>query len=115
MVYIESQPSLPTHHAALHVEELLRAASGGPEEARGVTLVYEDESLVLVSQSLYVRQRTDIAVHGEDSVRHNQTTSAVLTLHQHSLQVIHVLMFVAILLGLAETDAVDDGGVIEFI
>ena len=38
-----------------------------------------------------------------------------LTVSQHPLQVPHVLVLVAILLGLGESDPVDDGGVVELI
>ena len=102
-------------HAALHVEKLLRAAARLAEKPGSVALVYEDEGVVLLSKSLDIRQRTNIPVHGEDAVRDNETTPAVLSVGQHLLQVGHVLVFVAVLLGLAQPDAVNDGGVVEFI
>ena len=55
-------------YAALHPEELLRAAPRGPEEAGGVTLVDEHEGVVLVGEPLYVGERADVAVHGEHAI-----------------------------------------------
>ena len=101
--------------AALHVVKLLRAATRFAEKSRGVALVYEDEGVVLLSQPLDIRQRANVPVHGEDAVRDNETTPAVLGLGQHPLQVSHVLVFVAVLLRLTQTDSINDGGVIEFI
>ena len=107
----------------------LSAAAGPTEEAGGVTLVDEDERLVLVGQPADLGQRADVPVHREHAVRHNQPRAVILPqssgvqgvlvthlrVRQPPLQVRHVLVLVAQLFGLAQPDAVNDGGVVELV
>ena len=80
-----------------------------------IHLINEDLSVVLVGQPLDIRQRADVAVHGEDAVGDDEAAAAVLALRQHPLEVRHVLVPVAELLALAQPDAVYDGGVVELV
>ena len=84
-------------------------------EAYGVGVVHHDQRVVLVSEVADALQVRDIPVHGEHAVGGDELDPAALSLLQLGVEVVHIVVLIAEPLGLAETDAVDDGGVVELV
>ena len=84
-------------------------------EAHGVGVVHHDEGVVLLSEVADALQVGDVPVHGEHAVGGDELDPAVLGLLQLGVEVVHVVVLVAEALGLAEADAVDDGGVVQLV
>jgi hypothetical protein len=76
-----------------------------------VGVVQHDHGVVALGQLHDLVQLGEVAVHGEDAVRHDQAEPLVLVQLQLLLQVLHVRVLVAVLVRAAEADAVDDGRV----
>ena len=98
-----------------HAEFLGRAAAAGAKMAGAVAIVDADNRVVLVGQLADVRQLRQVAVHAEDAVGEDHLESAVLGLFELGLQIGHVVVLVAEALRLAQTDAVDDAGVVQLV
>ena len=101
----------PVHHVAVFVG----AAAGFAEEAGGMAFVYHHHGVVAVGEVAYFIQLGDGAVHGEGAVGGNEAAAGRGGLFELFLQVVHVVVLVAEALGFAQANAVDDGGVVEFV
>ena len=102
-------------NTALNTAVLSCAAACSADETCGVRVVDHDQSAELVSQIADALQVGNVAVHGEDAVCSDQLDAAILSLFQLSAQIFHVVVLVTESLSLAETDAVDDGGVVQLV
>ena len=93
------------------------AATGLAHEARGVAFVDAQERAVAVAQGADLVQLRDRAVHGKHTVGEHQLEARAfgIGLLQATLQVGHLVVLVAPALGLAQANAVDDGGVVELV
>ena len=98
---------------AAQVVALGDAAAGLADHAGAVALVDHHHGVVLVGQLVDLVQRADVAVHREDAVGDDDAEAVLLGGLELLLEVGHVGVGVAVALGLAEADAVDDGGVVE--
>lgn len=70
---------------------------------------------MLVCQIADLLQIRHDAIHGENAAGGDQLYAAVLCSLQLGTQVLHIVVAVTELLRLAEADAVDDAGVVQFI
>src|SRR6266542_2881840 len=102
-------------HASGDPAVLGRAAPGGAEEARRVAVIHHHERVVSLRQPADLGERREVAVHGEDTVGGDQAVPGAPGLLEDALEVGDIAMLVAVALGSAEPDAVDDGGVVEGI
>ena len=84
-------------------------------EADGVRIVHHHHRVVLVGQIADLAQGRDVAVHGKHAVGGDQAEARALRGLQLRFQIRHVAVLVAKALGLAQPDAVDDGGVIQLV
>ena len=98
-----------------HALDLGAAPAGVAEEAGGVAFVDVHQRAVFFRQRGDLIQRGDEAVHREHAVGGDQNGARAvgLGLLELLLQIGHVAVGVAIPLGLAQTHAVDDRGVVE--
>ena len=85
------------------------------DDASGVALVDHDECIVLLGKVTDAVDRSDIAVHGEDTIGDNDAEALGLCLLEAVLKLLHVGIGVAVALGFAEAHTVDDGGMVECI
>mmetsp|Transcript_65596 Transcript_65596/g.140220 ORF Transcript_65596/g.140220 Transcript_65596/m.140220 type:complete len:358 (+) Transcript_65596:63-1136(+) len=110
-----AQSAVDNVHLPAHSAQLRRAPPSSPQETCGVALVYEDLGVILLGYGADLLQRGDVAVHGEDAVRDDHLVPDTLldALLEDSLEVRHVEVVVAVTLSLAETDAIDDGGMVQ--
>ena len=99
------------------VAELGRAATGAADEADGVAVVDHHEGVVLVGEIADGAQRRDGAVHGEHAVGGDELEACAVAGGAVELggEIGDVGVAVAIAAGFGEADAVDDGGVVEFV
>ena len=72
-----------------------------------------DHGVVLLGEGVDLVQRTYVAVHREHTVGNDDAVTLCLGLLKAFLQLGHVSVGIAVSLGLAQTHAVDDGGVVE--
>ena len=96
-----------------HPVVLGRAPAGGAQEAGGVAVVDHHQRIVLLGQGRDLVQFRDVAVHAEGAVGGDQPGTAIPRGLQGLFQRLHVAVRVAVALGLAQADAVDDRGVVE--
>ena len=82
-------------------------------EAGGVRIVDHDEGVVLLGEVADRAEPGDVAVHAEDAVGGDHADPGALRRLQRLLEVGHVGVGVAMAVGLAEADAVDDRGVVQ--
>lgn len=81
-----------------------------------MALVHEDDCIVLPGKGDNVGQRSHVAVHAEDAIGDDEAcTGTSLRLLEKLFELPQVAMLIAVLLRLAETDAVDDGGVVQLV
>ena len=80
-----------------------------------MALVDHYQRVILFRQLTDSVHRSHIAVHRENAVGGDDAETAVLGLLKAAFEIIHVGILVAETLRLAETDTVDDGGVVERI
>ena len=99
----------------LDSEEFGSSAASLADESSGVTLIHEEHTLMLLRQLNDLRQWGDVSIHREDPVRDNEPVRAALGLNEETLEVSHVQVLVAETLGLAETNTIDNGGMVELI
>ena len=99
--------------AAHHAVVLVRAASGRAHEAGGVRVVDHHQRAVTVGQIADLVQLGDRAVHREHAVGDDQLVPLAGGVLQLRFEVGHVIVRVAVALGLAQADAVDDRGVVQ--
>jgi hypothetical protein len=83
------------------------------DEARGMGIVDHHQSVVAPRKLGDAVEGRDIAVHAEDAVGGDEPRAGILRGLQLRLQILHIGMAIAVALGLAEADAVDDGGMVE--
>mmetsp|Transcript_78788 Transcript_78788/g.219008 ORF Transcript_78788/g.219008 Transcript_78788/m.219008 type:complete len:389 (-) Transcript_78788:393-1559(-) len=102
---------------AEHAAVLGRAAAGGAEEAAGMAFVDAEQRVVAVAQRADLVELGDGAVHREHAVGEHQREARALGLRflEAALQVGQVVVLIAPALGLAQPDAIDDGGVVQCV
>jgi hypothetical protein len=98
-----------------HAEMVRRAAALWSHEARGVAVVDHDDGIVTLCQRGDLRQRGEVAVHGKHAIGrdHDATRAIGPGFAKLCLQVVHIGICVAVAPGLAQSDAVDDRGVVQ--
>ncbi len=103
----------PIHHAAIFVG----ATTVFADKADGVGVIHHYQRIVFVRQIADGFEVGDDAIHGEDTVGGDQLEAGAIgvSLLELGFQLGHVVVGVAIALGLAQPHAVDDGGVVEGI
>lgn len=89
--------------------------TGGTKVTSGVGLIDPDEGVVLVSEVADLLEGSDITIHGEDTIGDDDSVSLVLAALELLLKIGHVHVQVSQSLSLAETNTIDDGGVVELI
>jgi len=94
---------------------LVRAAPGLAHEPHGMRIIHHHQGIMLIRQLTDGRQIGQRPIHGKDAVGGNQAKTRRLGVAQLGLEVGHVVVAIAIALGFAKADAVDDAGVIQFI
>ena len=82
-------------------------------EAHRVAVVHHHHGAVLLGEIADARQIGDIAVHGEDAVGDHELEPCVGGLSQFCFEVRQVRVGVTVTAGLAETDAVNDRGMVQ--
>ena len=100
---------------AAQTVQLGDAAARLAQHSSRVALVNHNHRVILVGQSADLVQRGGIAVHREDSVRHDDAETLSLRTLQAILQLRHVGVGIAVTYRLAQTYAVDDRGVVQSI
>ena len=78
-----------------------------------MALIDHHEGIVLLCQVTDLIHRSDVAVHGEDPVGDDDAEACGLGFLEDALEVLHVGVLIAVALSLAQTHAVDDGGVVQ--
>jgi hypothetical protein len=93
------------------------AAAGAAQKAHRVALVYHHQGIVLVGQVTDFVELRDGAVHRKRAVGHDDAVAhaGVCSVLELLLQVGHVVVGVAVALGLAQAYPVDDAGVVKRI
>ena len=88
-----------------------------PHEAHGVAVVHHHQGVKLIGQIADPLEVGDVAVHGEHAVGSDELHLAAggLGVLQAPAQVRHVVVLVAVALGLAQPHAVDDGRVVQLV
>ena len=110
-----------THGGGEEVDSSLDTAvfgstsTGLAEETSGVGFIDPDEGVVLVSEVADLLQRSDITIHGENTIGDNAAVTTVLGFNEAALEISHVHVVVSESLGLAETDTIDDGSVVQLV
>ena len=102
-------------HAAVGVFQLTHAVTGGTNHACRVALVYHHQSIILLCQVANLIHRCHVAIHREHAVGADDAETLCLCFFQAFLQFGHVAVGIAVTLGLAQPNAVDDGCVVERI
>ena len=102
-------------HATHDPAVLVGAAARRPDDSGGVRVVDQDQAVVSIGQVADPVQAGDDAVHGEDAVGHDHPHPSIPGLLQAGFEFVHVVVPVDQAPGTAETDSVDDRGVVELI
>ena len=102
-------------HATIGVEELADTSTCLAYHTCAMAFVHHHERIVLLCQVTNLVHRSDIAVHGEDTVCHDNAEALFLGSLQLALQICHICICIAIALGLAQTHTIDDAGMIQGI
>ena len=86
-------------------------------EADGVAVVNHRQRVITVGQITDSPEICNIAVHGKHAVGRNQNLFAAgrMRVFQLGFEVFHVVVQIAVALGLAQAHAVDDGRVVQFV
>ena len=101
----------PVHHALL----FRRPPAGRAEHAGGVRVVYGEEDIIVMADPSELPEICLFPLHREDSVGHHEAESRGRVLGEHLFERLRVAVGDAVALGLAETHAVDDRGVVELV
>ncbi len=94
---------------------LMRAAPVGAHESDGVGVVHHHQRVVALGELADVRQRCEVAVHGENAVGDDQAKSSARAVFELTLEIFHVTVRIPETLRLAQPDAVDDARVIQSV
>ena len=95
--------------------ELWRTGAPVTDETGGVTVIDHHHRVVPVRQITDFRQVGNDAVHGKNTVCHDQTSTAIGRGDQLPFKIRHVIVGVAQALRLAQPHPVDDRGVVQGI
>ena len=102
-------------HALPDREQFWRAASVLADKAYRVRVVHHHHGLIPIRQVADTVKLGDIAIHGKDAVGSNQAMARRLRLLQLRLQILHVAVAIAQARSFAQTDAVDDAGMVQLV
>ena len=82
-----------------------------------MAVVHHDQGVELIGQVADALQVGDIAIHGEYAVGGDELHLAARAagILQLGAEVVHIVVLIAVALGLAQTHAVDDGGVVQLV
>ncbi len=97
----------------MHAAVLGRAAAGLADEAGRVRVVDHHHRAVFLGEIADRVELREVAVHREHAVGRDHAQPLALRLLQRLFERVHVAVRIAMALGLAEADAVDDRGVVE--
>ena len=102
---------------ALDAAELRSAPALVPHEAHGVAVVHHHQGVKLIGQIADPLEVGDVAVHGEYAVGGNQQLLAAGSpgVLQAAAEIFHIVVLVAVPLGLAQPHTVNDGGVVQLV
>ena len=86
-------------------------------EADGMAVVDHHERVELISEVADALEVGDVAVHGENAVGRNDDFLAARLARAHELgaQIVHVAVFIAVAVRLAQAHAVDDARMVQLI
>ena len=85
------------------------------EYADTMSLVNHDRAVVLVLELNDSRQVSQVALHREHAINHNQLNSLLRQLLKHALQVGHIVVLVVQLTGESQTTSINDRCVVAII
>ena len=69
---------------------LCRAASGVADDAHAVCIIDDEAGLVFLFQRKKGRQRTDVSVHGKNTIGHDEALAFAGRLGQKPCQILHI-------------------------
>ena len=84
-------------------------------ETNSMGIVHHDQRIIFIRQITDSLEIGNNAVHGENSVSSDHLDAGAFGLFQAAAQIIHVVVFIAEALCFAETNAIDNAGMIELI
>ena len=84
-------------------------------ETNSMTVINHDESAVFISKIANRRKVCNKAIHGKYAIGCNQLDAAILCSFELSTEIVHIVVLITEPLGLAETYAVNDAGMVQFI
>src|SRR2546426_10238351 len=103
-------------YAAVAAGMVHRAAPTAPENAGGMGVVHHHDAIVFFRQVAELRQRRDVAVHGEDAIGDQQLVAGeIFRLFASALAIGDVFVLENLDGGLGQAAAVNDGGVIQLV
>ncbi len=100
---------------AHHVPILVRAAPRFPKKSGGMRIVDHGQRVIFFGKIANAFQVRDCAVHRKTAVGRGQTKACIFRGSQLRFEIGHVVVLITEALRFAETDTVDDAGVIEFV
>jgi hypothetical protein len=91
------------------------AAPATPQHSLAVSVIDHQQNIVLASDLVQLRQRSDIAIHAEDTIGDNQPLSVFAGLGDPAAQIIDIVMLISHDLRPAQPAAIDDAGVVQLV
>ena len=102
-------------NTAQRVAMFCRSPSGLAHKTGAMRIINGNQSIVFVCQITDFVDLGDRAVHGKRPVSHDHPISRTRSLFELRLQVSHVVVFIDVALGFTQTNAINDGGLVELI
>ena len=113
----ESLAKRGTNHINLtfEAEELWRTTTLAAKDTSCVALINEGEGSISLGELVDLIEGSDITIHGKNSISDDHSQATVLRILKHLLENLHIHVLVAESARLAESDTINDGGMIELI
>ena len=92
-----------------------RSAAIRSHHTRAVRIIDHDSRIKLFRQRTNLVKRRDIAIHGKDAIRDNQTLTHILGCNKRIPETIHIAVLVNAALCLRQTAAIDNRCMIQAI
>ena len=80
-----------------------------------MALINKGEGSISLGELVDLIEGSDITIHGENSIGDDHSQAAVLRILKHLLENLHIHVLVAESARLAESDAINDRGMVELI
>ena len=80
-----------------------------------MALINEGEGTIALGEIVDLIKRSDVTVHGENSISDNHSQATILRVLEHLFEHLHIHVLVAESARLTESDAINDRGMIELI